>query len=269
MNKNRVEQSLNITGETKTKTTFRYSDYKGENLFICSNTIIRILIFAITFLTLASLAGQLYRYYLNHGEERFITRLFNLDEEINLPTYFSSFLLLAGSFLFLIIGWAKKITKDMFFKNWFVLGIIFFFMSIDEILMWHEQMSAPIRSILKTQGFFYFAWLIPAGISLIIFLIFNLKFLLNLKYKYQILFITSGFIYLSGAFLVEMIGGKFLSFYGQNNLSYAFITTIEELLEMSGLTLLIHSQLSYIKSELPSLNIRIIENLSDQNKIQY
>ena len=246
-----------ISHEVRTESLIDYSDYISKPLSLSLKTIIKVLLTIASILIIFSLAGQIYRYYVNGGEQRYLTQLFNLDEEMNFPTYFSSFLLLNSAVLFLLIAVTKKKLKDRFSNNWYALSIIFLFMSMDETLMLHEQFSAPIRSGLHTAGFFYFAWLVPAAIFLILFLIFNIKFLLKLSYKYQILFIISGAIYLTGAFLMEMIGGKFLSFYGQNNLGYAIVTTIEETLEITGIILLIYILLSYIKNELPSLTLKL------------
>lgn len=130
-------------------------------------------------------------------------------------------------------------------------------MSMDEILMLHEQLSAPIRTLLHTQGFFYFAWLIPAAIIIIVFLIINLNLFFSLPPKFQKGFFIAASIYFFGAFLMEMIGGKFLSFYGQNNFGYALVTTVEESFELLGLIILLNSLLNYCKDELPNLSLKL------------
>lgn len=246
-----------IETESYSKNKLDISEYHGLTLTLPIKRFIKILSFISVSLILLSLTGQSYRYFLNHGEERYLTQMFNLDEEINFPTYFSTFLLLTSSVLFLLIASSKRKIKDRFSLNWYTLSFIFFFMSMDEILMLHEQLSAPIRNVMHTTGFFYFAWLLPAVISLIIFIGFNINFLFSLPNKFQKLFFSSAFIYVTGAFLMEMVGGKFLSFYGQNNMGYALVTTIEESLELFGIILLLYALLNYVKTELPSLSLKL------------
>lgn len=243
--------------ETRTNSIIDYSDYQGNFLSISLKSIIKSLVFLTILFVVLSLSGQVYRYYFNNGEERYLTQMFNLDDEMNFPTYFSSLLLLCSSVIFLLVASAKRISKDNFYLNWYGLSFIFLFMSMDEILMLHEQFSAPIRSVMHTSDFFYFAWLLPAIISMLVFIVFNIKFLFNMPRKFQKLFVTSAVMYVFGAFGMEMIGGKFLSFYGQNNFSYAVITTIEETLELSGSILLLYTLLLYKKSELPNLSLKL------------
>jgi hypothetical protein len=243
--------------EIRTTNRIDFSDYQGNFLSISIKSIITVLYTLTALFVVLSLAGQIYRFYFNNGEERYLTRMLNLDDEINFPTYFSSFLLLCSSVTFLLIAVVKRKIKDKFSLNWYILSFIFLFMSMDEILSLHEQFSAPIRGVMHTSGFFYFAWLVPAIISLLVFIVFNIKFFFNMSRKFQKLFFSSAMIYLFGAFGMEMIGGQFLSSYGQDNFGYAIITTIEETLELSGLILLLYTLLLFIKSELPNLSLKL------------
>lgn len=233
------------------------ADYVGRELTISVNRIIKFLSYTATLLILLSLTGQIYRYFYNDGAERYITYMFNLDEEINFPTYFSSLMLISASFISMFIASVKKKSKEKYYLNWMIITVVLFIMSMDEILMLHEQLSAPIRSMLHTQGFFYFAWLIPALFSILILLAININFFFNFSRIYQKGFFTSAFIYLLGAFIMEMIGGKFLSFYGQNNFGYALVTTFEETLELIGLILSIKFLLLYIKNELQNVSLKL------------
>lgn len=252
------QSDVNVS-ETRSTNIIDYSSYRGNFLSISIKSVIKGLYTLTTLFVVLSLSGQVYRYYFNNGEERYLTRMLNLDDEINFPTYFSSLLLLCSSTIFLLVAVVKRKLKDKFSLNWFMLGFIFLFMSMDEILSLHEQFSSPIRSVMHTSGIFYFAWLVPAIISLLVFIVFNIKFFFTLPRNFQRLFFTSSIIYVFGAFGMEMFGGKFLSTYGQNNFSYAFITTIEETLELSGLILLIYTLLLFIKNELPNFNLKLSE----------
>ncbi|BAX55144.1 hypothetical protein PDPUS_2_00558 [Photobacterium damselae subsp. piscicida] len=70
--------------------------------------------------------------------------------------------------------------------------------------------------------------------------------------------IISGFIYVAGALVFELIGGEIASIYGVDALIYAASYTIEEFLETIGVILLIYTVLSYIEFK----NKSIILNLA-------
>ena len=63
--------------------------------------------------------------------------------------------------------------------------------------------------------------------------------------------IKAGLIYVLGAVVVEMLGGDYLYLTNDlptrvNDFRYAFITTVEESLEMLGIVLFIYTLLSYL-----------------------
>lgn len=171
--------------------------------------------------------------------------LVNLDIEGNLPTYFSSILLLLSG---LLLGWIaayKKKCKEPFVVHWAALSILFVCMSIDESASIHELLIRPLRSLLDTSGFFYHAWVIP-GICLIVALVFfYARFVLTLRSKTRLIFIVAGATYIMGVIGVEMIGGNYISLHGADNLTYGLLTTLEETFEMLGIVLFVYGLMDY------------------------
>lgn len=207
--------------------------------------------------TFLHVIGQSITYFLGREgiTEPFI-RLLNLDVERSIPTFFSSMMLLTCSFLLFIIASAKR--KDgKGYIYWLGLSVIFLFLSIDESLMIHEGLIEKVRTMLNTSGYLYFAWVIPYGIGLIIFLLVYTRFLFNLPHKMRLLFIISGFVYVSGAIGLELIGGIYYELYGEQSLSFIILATIEELLEMTGVVIFIYALSLYIDTELKDLRLSI------------
>lgn len=250
-------KTKSIILEKEVTTQFEITEYTGKTLIFSRRAFIKYISVIAFLLIFLSLIGQFYKYYYNGGFERYITYMFNLDEETNFPTYFSTILLIFSSILTFLIAASKRITKEKYSLNWYLISLILLVMSMDEILILHEQISSPIRNLLHTQGFFYFAWLLPAAIIIMVFLIINLNLFFSLPPKFQKGFFIATSIYFFGAFLMEMIGGKFLSFYGQNNFGYALVTTVEESFELLGLIILLNSLLNYCKDELPNLSLKL------------
>lgn len=206
--------------------------------------------------TFLHVIGQSIAYFLGREgiTEPFI-RLLNLNVERSIPNFFSSIILLLCSFFLFIIASAKRKSG----KNhvyWFGLAVIFLFLSIDESLMIHEGLIEKVRTLLNTSGYLYFAWVIPYGTGLIIFLLVYTRFLFNLPHKTRLLFIIAGFVYISGAIGLELIGGRYYELYGEQSLSFIILSTIEEILEMAGVVIFIYALTSFMDSELKGRHLR-------------
>lgn len=197
-------------------------------------------------LTIASVSGHIYKYFI--GGDRYLVNLFNLDAEWNIPTVFQAFTLLVCSGLMLIIGLSMREMGDRFARHWIILGIIFLGMSLDEVIQFHEQTIRPLRSLLHVKGMFYHAWVIPASVLVLVFVLSYLKFLMHLPFKTRWLFVISGALYCMGVIGMEVIGGIFITWMGQDNFSYAMITNVEEVLEMTGMLVFIYALMGYIGS---------------------
>jgi hypothetical protein len=209
----------------------------------------------VLFFAIAGITVQFLRYGFNY-RERWIT-LFNLDREINYPSWYSSFTLLFCGILLSIIAVAKKKEGDRYFPHWKALGLIFVFFSLDEILSLHEILIIDdLRKALNLGGFFYFIWVIPGTIFVLLTAIAYLKFLLHLPPKTRELFLLAGSIYVGGALGMEMVSGYYADAVGQRNLIYGLIVSVEEILEMVGVIVFIYALLSYIGFYLEDIDLR-------------
>ena len=204
-----------------------------------------------------SIAAQFYIYELG-GHDRYIIHLFNLDEEYNIPTCYQSGALLFSSMLLFLIAINKKNNNDKFKFHWKILAFIFFLLSLDELLSFHEQLSRPIRGALHVSGFLHFAWVIPAIIFLIVLAFFYAKFLFNLSPKFRKSFILSGGIYIVGTIGFEILGGDIQEIYTQKSFLYALLVNIEEILEMVGILLFINALSEYISEFIGQTKIKFL-----------
>ncbi|MEZ4568912.1 MAG: hypothetical protein R2849_00980 [Thermomicrobiales bacterium] len=98
-----------------------------------------------------------------------IVRFVDLNREVSLPTWFSVSMLSSAALLTGIIATAAWSAGDRYRRHWAALAILFAGFSIDEGAQIHDsQGSTPLRDIVGTDGLFYYAWVIPAGISALI-----------------------------------------------------------------------------------------------------
>jgi hypothetical protein len=183
---------------------------------------------------------------------------FNLNREHNIPSFFSAILLLISGFLFAVIATLHHTLENSSHKYWFVLSSIFLFLSLDEATSIHEMFSDPLRELFNTGGVFYYAWILVAIPLIFIFVAFFWQFVKQISQPTKGYFIIAFLIFLSGAIVVEMIGGWYEGNFGDNNLLYDMITTFEESLEMSGVILLIYSLLDYIGTTFDQFSVNLV-----------
>lgn len=224
---------------------------------ISTKKIVLSFLVAIILLTIFSMAGQIYIYYFG-GHTRYLVHIFNLDEEYNIPSCFESGTLLFCSMLLFIIAINKRKSNDRFRFHWSLLAIIFFLMSVDELMSFHENVGGHVRSMFHTGGFLYFAWVLPAIIFLIILAFIYFKFIFALAAKYRNLFIIAGVIYVIGALGFEMLGGEIRKLYMEKSFNYAVMTNIEEVFEMTGILIFTYALLDYIKVNIGEFKVKII-----------
>ncbi len=209
--------------------------------------------------SVASLTGQYLKPGLAHNELalKVIAKL-NLDKEVNdLPTWYQSSTLLVSSVLLLVIGLARRELKDKDAKYWGLLSLIFLFLSLDEAVSIHEQMTMPLRTTFHLEGFLFLSWVIPASFLVAVLGIVLSRFLFRLPSSTRNLMILSALIYLAGALGVEMVGANYMFMMNNppdigSNFTYAIITTVEEFLEMTGIVVFIYCLLTYLFVPIPA-----------------
>jgi len=160
-----------------------------------------------------------------------------------------------GELLFFIACTFKK--ENSSHLPWLWLAAIFVFLSLDEMLSIREHLIEPVRDIFETSGLLFYAWVIPYGIALVLFIMAYSTFLLELPKNIMVLFLVSGTIFVSGAIGFELLGGNKKSLPGDNSLLYSVFYTCEEFLEMLGIAVFIYTLLSYIGEHFEHITVTI------------
>jgi len=209
------------------------------------------------FLVIANSLGLLAKYYFGYESLWGLIPLFDLNLEKNIPTLFSTVLLLFSALLLAIIS-ADKIKKHQKAQLWVLLTGIFVFLAIDEFTSIHERLIEPVRELLGLSGMFYFAWVIPYWFLLMILAIIYGNFMLEMPSRPRWLVIIAFTTYVVGALGFEMIGGWYYELNGQQlNLTYSLIVMCEESLEMLGLLTFVYAMLVYIDQAQKGITIQI------------
>ena len=223
---------------------------------VSSRTVIRYLVAAVVFFTVVSTGIQICKYVFDYRDEWM--DLFNLDRELNFPTWFSALMLASCAIMLRIIAIGKKQQGDRYTKDWQLLSVIFCWLAIDEVVSIHEIFIIPeVSEALNLPWFLHSMWVIPGIVFVVWFGKRYAKFVRHLPSDSKRQFIIAACTYIGGALIMEMLGSHFAESIGQQHIVYALIATGEELLEMIGIVLFIRALLHYLNRWAKRLNLQI------------
>lgn len=202
---------------------------------------------AAAFFTLVSFAGRFLRPIV--GE---VVSLFGVGNDVSVPSWYSSIVLLFAAALIATIAFAKIQRRGDYAFRWAILSVVFLYLSSDEMLRLHESMSGallqPVLAALgyEPSGIFRYPWIIVYAPLTLVFVLAYFKFWLDLPSKIRTLFFVAGTLFVGGAVGAEMINGLLDDFYGRGGILYSVMTHLEEFLEMIGIVVFVYALLSYI-----------------------
>ena len=181
---------------------------------------------------------------------------FNFDREWNLPTSWSSLQFLAAAWLWFTF---TEITKNDKIKGIFkivyqYLGTgLFCYLAIDELGQIHEWfggkggqllLETEYKELFNLNAVFAWLWVVLPVILLvgsgIVYL--GLKLLTRSVFWHLIIGIS---IFLLGAYGMEVLG--WLTWHNVLDLNYWYVITIEELLELIGISIIVNEIANYQK----------------------
>jgi hypothetical protein len=224
------------------------------------STIIRVLGALAIFLIVASIAGQLMKYFGGHPRVYGLVRLFYVEEERNIPTFFAGLLLMFAALLLAVVTILGKKQRDPDVLKWMILTFGFIYMTFDELMSYHEKLIMPMRRLLPdaTGGIFFFSWVIPAIVVVIFLGSFFVGFLRRLPERTRLLFLLAATLYLGGAIGFELMEGRYRASNGDvEDFNFSMLATGEEGLEMTGVIVFIYALLRFIALKYKEVQFRI------------
>jgi hypothetical protein len=253
---------------------------------IYAKTIGRALITAVLLITLASLAARVAKYAWGYEGLLQPLRLFDVGEESNIPTWFSSLQLLLCSVLLAAIAVAQKRRGGRYGLHWGVLSLIFMLLSLDEGATIHEAMGQELERLLgSTTGFepgglISFFWVVPGAAFMLVVLLAYLRFLAHLPGSTRRLFLLAGALFVLGALGMEMLSAQVVSASGGEadwesvsglpKIVVGLQTSVEEMLEMLGVAVFAYALLAYMGSYVEGISVRVrIETTRAEDAYDY
>lgn len=219
--------------------------------------IFQILLGFILILLILNIAGYSNIYFNNLDKNNYFFRKTAFSLEKNLPSGFSSILHLLASFLLASVAMTKyKFKTGRWF--WWVLSFIFLFLSLDELFRIHENFQGYSSNAMERFGFFLYGWIVYYVAGLLILGVIIIQPLFKLPQSIIKKFLIAGCIFLLGAVVFENIAGTLIL---KENIiaeevdvtpKLFFLSTLEELLEMIGVSYFIYSILLFKKDYMKS-----------------
>lgn len=156
-----------------------------------------------------------------------IVQMFDLDDENNFPTWFSSFMLmLTATVLYSLSGTKPDALQYR------ILALGFMYLSADEVAGFHESMNTAVDV----------NWAIPGGIAAILVGLYFVPFLLRQPPLHMALMLLSGGLYVGGAVGLEL----FAEDMDEESAAYVVAVAIEEGFEMLGVWLFLWTLLTQV-----------------------
>ncbi len=251
-------------------------------LVIYTRMIVRAIVIAVLFITLAGLAARFAMYMW--GEAVQALRIFDVGEERSIPTWFESIQFLLCSILLAVVAVAKKQRNDRYSLHWGVLSIILLLLSLDEVASIHEATGQQLERLLRSiagfdpGGAISFFWVVPGAVFVLVVLLAYLRFLVHLPQTTRRWFLFAGALFVLGALGMEMLTAQVMSSSGGISdwivsssggivdrgsasaiptILKGLQTSIEEMFEMLGLTAFVYALLAYISSYAEDINVRV------------
>ncbi|MGD9892955.1 MAG: hypothetical protein AB7U18_16885, partial [Dehalococcoidia bacterium] len=147
-----------------------------------------------------------------------VVRMFDLNEESSLGTWYSAIALIALSMLLTAIALAKKQVGDRFAKHWLVLGLLTLGFSIDEVAKLHDPGGAgwhDIRDRIGLSGPLLYSWVIVGMISVVVVAYFYRRFIGYLPQATRRLYILAAALFVGGEVVMEMFSGWYVDVAGE------------------------------------------------------
>lgn len=190
--------------------------------------------YVVALLSAAGLVVELLHYRApSRISDGLLTHL-SLSYEGNVPTWFSSSVLLLCA---IAAGAIADLPTSARPRSWGVVTAAFVWASLDEAAELHENLGG----LFGTGGALYFDWVISAAVLLLALALALWPWLRDLPRATRRRMILASLVYFGGALVMELPLGWWTDRVGQDSLGYAMIDWVEEKMEMGGAVLMLRA----------------------------
>ncbi len=199
---------------------------------------------------LVSFAGQVVESRVSSPTVHKITKWLDVNSEGNLPTWYSTVLIALAALLSYLAARAPRSVGNTTRGQWYGLTLAMLFVAADEGAQIHEKVNVLLKP-LHGQETYYFAWVGPWTALVVLLAMLFGTFLRGLPSRHRYAILVAGAVYVGGALGVECIEAACFFREDGVDLRYEGIATVQELLEMVGMTLFIHAVMGVLSEQGP------------------
>ena len=211
-------------------------------LHISTQALKRLLVPIVLGLAVASFLAQLLKYPLDTPRGYGFVPLFDGDAESNLPTIFSSLMLLACAALLYLRAAAARQAGERYARHWMLLAAIFLLGAVDETVGLHERANEHIAAILGVSES-TLPWVAPAVVLVLVLVVAYREFVRHLPEPVRQRALLGGGLLVSGALGLELIEAASVAALDgeREQLADGLVSTVQELCEMLGVVYILEA----------------------------
>ncbi len=194
-----------------------------------------------------------------------VLRRFDLGHEPSIPNYYSAVAILIAAGLLGVIGYLDDLKGVKGAKNWYLLAVVCFALSIDEAVQFHEMIDSLIGLFVQSSGVLFLPWVVVGAAFAFLVAIRFIPFIASRSKRTLKIFMVAGFVFLVGALGMEMVASLIFAQAGSEELGVATLShTIsqccEEFLEMIGIVIFLYGLTDYLATNYSSIEIHLRRN---------
>jgi hypothetical protein len=231
------------------------SDGAESIAVVTPRVLVAVFVPAILLLNVANAIAVFMYHHRHHHGGRFFQE-FSLDKEANVPSWFSSALLLTAAAALALVALDALARNARWGRHWAGLSVVYVVLSLDETAEIHERIGSWLRSHLHLHGPLHYAGVIPALVLALFVGITYIRFLGALPRPTMLGMLLAAAIYITGAAGVEAASGWWAEAHGSRSTALLLVSTVEENLEMIGTLLFILVVLAYFARLGRSVSLR-------------
>jgi hypothetical protein len=202
----------------------------------------------------------------NHGDD--LPLLFDVNTEATIPTWYSALLLMAVAATCAALAALTRAAgpaRRRATGRWWVLAAVFGAMSFDESVALHERLGDTMTGTfgLPRSGLLHHSW-VAAGVVLGVVLVAVVAgSVASLPHRLRLGVLGGLGVFLTGALVLEAIGGAVLDAHG-DGAAYGAVTLAEEGAEMAGTIVVLCALLSALdlRRDGDAFRLRLAADLS-------
>ena len=218
--------------------------------------VVAALVVATVVVLLLGVGSQWLRYVAGHDHLRGLVPRLDLNAERSLPAAFSALLLGFTGAVAGVVALLERARRSRWWRHWAGLAALLALMSIEEVADFHTIELIPREQAIQVSSLLHMTWVLFGAAFVLLFAATYFRFWWRMAPGTRWRFFVAGAVYVSGALIMEMIGGSFYIANG-NGFALSLVLAVEEGLELAGVLLLLAALFHHLQLEFGTIALSL------------